>query len=61
MTKIGKATEEAKNTNTNTPGVSEIRELTDGELDAVNGGKGNASFFNHCTSGSHFKDVKLEV
>jgi hypothetical protein len=46
------------NTNTNTSGMSEIRKLTDDELDAVNGGAASA-IFRHCASGSHFHEVKL--
>ncbi len=48
------------NANTNTSGMREIRELTDDELDAVNGGAANA-LFSHCCSGSHFPTVVLEV
>jgi bacteriocin-like protein len=42
--------------NANTSGISEIRELTDDELDAVNGGKewGAALVVYGCANGSHF-------
>jgi bacteriocin-like protein len=47
------------NTNTNTSGMSEIRELTefreltDDELDAVDGGAFNGYFRYGCANGSH--------
>jgi bacteriocin-like protein len=41
------------NTNTNTSGMSEIRELTDDELDAVNGGAVDAFVWYGCANGSH--------
>ena len=47
-------------TKTNTSGMSEIRELTDNELDAVNGGSVN-SLSMHCASGKHFEEATLVV
>ena len=49
-----------KNTNAPTSGMSEIRELTDDELDAVSGGSVN-SLSLHCISGKHFDKVTLAV
>jgi hypothetical protein len=41
------------NTNTNTSALSEIRGLTDDELDAVNGGAVSDYFRYGCANGSH--------
>jgi bacteriocin-like protein len=46
-------------TNTNTSGMSEIRELTDDELDAVNGGAVDAFIWFGCVSGTHIPEVQL--
>jgi bacteriocin-like protein len=45
--------ESTMNTNTDTSGMSEICELTDDELDAVNGGKGGSGtmFFSNIFGG----------
>jgi bacteriocin-like protein len=40
-------------TDTNTSGMSEIRELTDDELDAVTGGAVDAFIWYGCVNGSH--------
>jgi hypothetical protein len=41
------------NSNTNTSGMSEVRELIDDELDAVNGGAVDAFIWFGCVDGSH--------
>lgn len=43
------------NTNTNTSGMSEIGELTDGELDAVNGGAVDAFIWFDRVNGSQIQ------
>jgi hypothetical protein len=62
-TKSSTTTNESPNANTS--GMSEIRELTDGELEAANGGKGSggasSALLRNCAGGKHYDKVTIEL